>query len=91
MTWTARTIAMFAMVLSLNHTSNAIGSDKAETLRVMSFNIWHGGESGKQPLDQTIKAIQEGKADLVGIQESHGEKRDGKRSAAKASVCSGAG
>ena len=51
----------------------------AETLRVMSFNIWRGGEAGKLPLDQTVKVIQASQADLVGIQESHGEERDGKR------------
>jgi exonuclease III len=45
----------------------------------MSFNIWVGGESGGQPLDQTVKVIQAAKADIVGIQESHGEERDGEK------------
>lgn len=50
-----------------------------ETVRVMSFNIWIGGESGKQPLDQTAKVIQAARADIVGVQESSGEERNGKR------------
>ena len=50
-----------------------------ETVRVMSFSIWIGGESGKQPLDQTAKVIQAARADIVGVQESSGEERNGKR------------
>jgi len=79
MMWKTRNIAIFAMLLSPNPFNNAVGAEIAETLRVMTFNIWVGGESGKQPLDQTIKVIQAGKADLVGIQESHGEERDGRK------------
>lgn len=44
----------------------------SETIRVMSFNIWVGGESGKQPLEQTARVIQEAKADIVGLQETLG-------------------
>jgi len=47
----------------------------AETLRVMTFNMWHGGESGGQPLEQSANVIKAAKADIVGLQESHGEKR----------------
>jgi exodeoxyribonuclease-3 len=50
-----------------------------ETLCVMTFNIWIGGESGKQPLDQTARVIQAAHADIVGVQESCGEERNGKR------------
>src|SRR5688572_25376056 len=48
-------------------------------LRVMSFNIWVGGEAGRQPLSQTVKVIEAAKADIVGLQEAHGEERGGKR------------
>ena len=51
----------------------------ARTLRVMSFNIWVGGEAGNQPLDQTAKVIEAAHADIVGVQESCGKERDGKR------------
>jgi exodeoxyribonuclease-3 len=50
-----------------------------EMLRVMTFNIWVGSESGGQPLDQTAKVIQAAKADVVGMQEGFGKKRDGNR------------
>lgn len=41
------------------------------SVRVMTFNIWRGGEAGHQPLSQTVKVIRESKADMVGIQESY--------------------
>lgn len=41
----------------------------AETIRVMTFNIWVDGKSGQQPLSQTVKVIQAAKADIVGMQE----------------------
>ena len=52
----------------------------AETLRVMTFNIWVGGESGNQPLAQTAAVIKTARADLVGLQEKRGAERpDGTR------------
>jgi len=76
---TTRTITLLiaACLVSVFHRAN--DARAAETLRVMTFNIWRGGEAGKYPLDQTVKVIRQAKADLVGIQESHGEERDGKR------------
>ena len=57
---------------------SALAQD-AETLRVMTFNLWQGGEEGKQPLEQSIKVIQAAKAEIVGLQETRGLERDGKR------------
>jgi len=45
----------------------------------MTFNIWVGGESGNQPLSQTAEVIRAAKADIVGLQETHGSERDGRR------------
>jgi len=50
----------------------------AESVRVMTFNIWVGGESGKQPLSQTVAVIRAAKADMVGLQETHGNRREGR-------------
>jgi endonuclease/exonuclease/phosphatase family metal-dependent hydrolase len=44
----------------------------------MTFNIWVGGDSGKQPLSQTLEVIRAAKADVVGLQETHGHKKDGR-------------
>jgi exodeoxyribonuclease III len=46
----------------------------AETfeLRVMTFNLWHGGDAGKQPLSQSAEVIRKAGADLVGLQETSG-------------------
>ena len=43
-----------------------------ETIRVMSFNLWHGGDAGGQPLEQSIAVIKQSQADVVGLQETAG-------------------
>jgi endonuclease/exonuclease/phosphatase family metal-dependent hydrolase len=48
-----------------------------ETIRVMSFNLWHGGDAGKQPLEQTIEVIKQSRADIVGLQETAGNAPEG--------------
>ncbi len=45
----------------------------AKSLRVMTFNLWHGGEAGKQPLEQSARVVQAAQADVVGFQESFGQ------------------
>lgn len=46
--------------------------DHSETVRVLTFNLWHGGDAGKQPLDQTVEVIKQSRADIVGLQETAG-------------------
>jgi endonuclease/exonuclease/phosphatase family metal-dependent hydrolase len=58
----------------------------ASELRVMTFNIWVGGESGRQPLSQTAAVIRAAKADIVGLQETRGSARDGRRNDAGAEL-----
>ncbi len=41
-------------------------------IRVMTYNLWHGGDAGKQPLERTIAVIEKAGADIVGLQETHG-------------------
>jgi exodeoxyribonuclease III len=48
-----------------------------ETVRIMSFNLWHGGDAGKQPLEQTIEIIKSAEADVVGLQETSGLASEG--------------
>jgi exonuclease III len=49
----------------------AYAAEAEETsVRVMSYNIYRGGTFRGQPLAQTAKAIQEAKADIVGVQET---------------------
>jgi endonuclease/exonuclease/phosphatase family metal-dependent hydrolase len=42
----------------------------------MSFNLWHGGDAGKQPLAQTMEVIRAAKADIVGLQETGGYEKE---------------
>jgi exodeoxyribonuclease III len=44
--------------------------DHAPTVRIMTFNIWVGGEAGGHPLEQTAEVIRAAGADIVGLQES---------------------
>lgn len=46
-----------------------------EVVRVMTFNLWEGGDAGGQPLGQSLTVIQAAKADVVGLQEAHGRRR----------------
>ena len=61
-------LAMLCLCFSYTGTQNASG----ETIRVMSFNLWHGGDAGKQPLTQSVAVIKAAKADIVGLQETNG-------------------
>ncbi len=45
-------------------------------LTVMSYNIYRGGTMRGQPLSKTAQAIQEAKADIVGVQETLSPKGD---------------
>jgi len=52
----------------------------ADKIRLMTYNLWVGGEPGKQPLAQSVLVIQSAQADIVGIQEGNGAQRpDGSR------------
>ncbi len=60
-----------------NNVNAAEEAKPADIVRVMSFNLWHGGDAGKQPLAQTIAVIQAAKADIVGLQETAGNAPNG--------------
>lgn len=62
-----------------NQPARSVGAEPPPTaIRVMSFNLWHGGDAGKQPLDQTVAVIRESQADIVGLQETSGIAPSGK-------------
>ena len=46
------------------------GGAGAESLRVMSFNIYGGGANDGKPVDETVAAIRAAGADIVGLQET---------------------
>ncbi len=52
--------------------SSTVTQAESPVVRVMSYNLWHGGDAGKQPLEQTARVIREARADLVGLQETRG-------------------
>jgi exodeoxyribonuclease III len=52
------------------------GVAHAETLRVMSFNIWGGGGNEGKPIDETVAAIKAARADVIGVQETRFEPAD---------------
>ncbi len=67
-----------AVFLGTNPHAEAIGNEtEREKVRVMTFNLWHGGDAGRQPLDQTVEVIKQAQADIVGFQETAGAAPEG--------------
>jgi len=48
-------------------------------LRVMTYNLWHGGDAGGQPLARSAAVITAAEADIVGLQETQGNAAQGPR------------
>ncbi len=46
--------------------------DAPEVVRVLSFNLWVGGDAGKQSLDRSVEVVKRSGADVVGFQETSG-------------------
>jgi exodeoxyribonuclease III len=55
------------------------GAGDSGEIRVMTFNLWHGGDAGQQPLSQSADVIRLAGADLVGLQETAGFAEGGPR------------
>lgn len=73
-------VSLFVVVLALWRAPTGGASQPAgEALRVMTFNLWHGGEAGGYPLEHSVEVIRASGADVVGLQETHGLERDGRR------------
>lgn len=62
---------LMSVMCSIPPAHSAQGASEANTIRVMTFNIWGDGKSGKKPLSQTAKVIRMANADVVGLQEIH--------------------
>lgn len=61
--------ALFALLLWPAGTSlPAAAADEAVTLRIMTFNVWYGGE--QVSLEKVGEAIRAANADIVGVQEA---------------------
>lgn len=73
---TRSVIAILAMAVALSCSCQSAThreDDNRTSLRVMTFNLWHGGDAVELPRDTTVKyqlaAIRKAKADVVGLQE----------------------
>lgn len=64
-----------SVLLILGVNAESVEPNFTDTLRLMSFNIWVGGEGGMHPLEHTAEVIRAAKADIVGIQEGLGQER----------------
>lgn len=71
-----RRLLLFIVIFAL--TGASYGEEQA-AIRVMSFNLWHGGEGVVLPLERTAEVIRAAGADVVGVQESYGRERHGVR------------
>lgn len=68
-----------ALILFLLISATAQLRSDPEEFRVLTYNLWVGGESGKQPLSQSAKVVTTSKADVAGLQEALGSESGGKR------------
>src|SRR5690606_3638210 len=66
-------VVVLSIALGTTHVS------PAADVRVMTFNLWVGGDAGGQPLERSIEAIRVAKADIVGFQETSGQEVEGVR------------
>lgn len=64
---TTHRAALAALLLALAATAQAADAPGAVTLRVMTFNVWYGGE--QVSLEKVGEAIRAADADIVGLQE----------------------
>ncbi|MBX3443500.1 MAG: endonuclease/exonuclease/phosphatase family protein [Planctomyces sp.] len=71
-----RSLAAWLMSVALGFLAAETSADDetpARSLCVMTFNLWHGGDAGGQPLDQSAEVIRRAGADVVGLQETRGQ------------------
>jgi exodeoxyribonuclease III len=67
--WTA--IALVGLACAGGVLSACGDDDAGDTeLTAMSFNIWGGGANEDKPIDETVAAIEQAGADIVGVQET---------------------
>ncbi len=58
---------------------NESTADEPKVLRVMTFNLWHGGDAGGQPIERSAAVIRAARADIIGLQETAGYAQEGVR------------
>ncbi|MBT8044647.1 MAG: endonuclease/exonuclease/phosphatase family protein [Verrucomicrobiae bacterium] len=63
------TAVAILFTVSLSSKTQVQAQTEQPGVKVMTFNVLHGGTRLGQPLAQTAKVIQEAKADIVGLQE----------------------
>jgi len=62
-----------AIGLALLRPARAADETGGDVIHVMSYNLWIGGDAGKQPLEKSAEVIRRAGADVVGLQETAGE------------------
>jgi exonuclease III len=67
----------FLFLFTAEENINGQTTNNGDTLRVLTFNMWLGGEAGKQPLDKSLEVIRTSRAKIVGLQEACTYRREG--------------
>jgi endonuclease/exonuclease/phosphatase family metal-dependent hydrolase len=68
------------LLVGFSATSHGVDPEpEPEHVRIMTFNLWHGGDAGKQSLDRTVEVIKQAGADVVGLQETAGLAASGQK------------
>lgn len=71
--WRGVFVAMAAVSVAATGTAAAAVPQEAADLKVMSFNLWHGGTQVNDHRAKQVEFIQESGADVVTLQESSGD------------------
>src|SRR5512133_1601992 len=66
------------LITSCNLNKNREVGQDTDSLRVITFNLWLGGEAGKQPLERSADIIRVSGAGIAGLQETSGYDSAGK-------------
>ena len=65
-------LALVAACASRGGSPNTDDVGLPETFDVLTLNLWHGGDAGKRPLEDTLRVLQKAAPDAVCFQESRG-------------------
>ncbi|SMO52401.1 Exonuclease III [Saccharicrinis carchari] len=74
-----KTLSIFFLIFFLascktNSSTKPVRNKKEESgpIKIMTFNMFHGGDAGGQPMSKSIAVMRAAEAGIVGVQESHG-------------------
>ncbi|MGV8093981.1 MAG: endonuclease/exonuclease/phosphatase family protein [Mangrovibacterium sp.] len=82
-------VLLFILACSPRIKKTGLADAVQDTVRVLTYNMWLGGQAGSQPLDKSIEVIRISGAGIVGLQETYPYHADGSVLSDNASLIAG--